>query len=312
MPDILGVEETLQTFSSSQTIQDVFFLFSTETGLAADAFQLLLPPALLVLVGGVHVFSTDGAAIRFAQRIQQFAQGHGVPTKESVAGVEHGFQIGIGQTVERQFQLWNVIAFFALEGIQISPARTHVAVGRNQLLGVNTLAPHFGVWIRQNHTGRPLLGTFRKRIDDRQMGHITRICSIASRHMLKRVEIAAPCIRDTAGIGQIVFVHLFDIRSVAAEKVRTALVGTVNVVSLTHCFADLGFPLGNISWLIKPSATRLNRWADATVTGRAKLCSMRLSHQDVAKRVGTCPKMEQKDKRADGVAQRQLVSKMSA
>jgi hypothetical protein len=80
------------------------------------AFQLLLPPALLVLVGGVHVLGANGAAVGFAQRVEQLAQGHGVLAEEGVAGVEHRFLVGIAEAVKRGFQLGNVLALGALEG----------------------------------------------------------------------------------------------------------------------------------------------------------------------------------------------------
>ena len=81
---------------------------------AANAFQLLLPPTLFSLVGGVHEFGAQCAAISCAQCIEQFAQGHGVFTKEGVAGVKHSFLVSIGEAIKRRIEFWNVGTLCAL------------------------------------------------------------------------------------------------------------------------------------------------------------------------------------------------------
>jgi hypothetical protein len=77
------------------------FFFSALNWACCGCFQLLLPPALAVLVADVHVLGADGAAVGFAQRVEQVAQGHGVLAEEGVAGVEHRFLVGVGEAVER-------------------------------------------------------------------------------------------------------------------------------------------------------------------------------------------------------------------
>jgi hypothetical protein len=145
LADVLGVQESLQAFGCRQAVQNVFLLFRREVRLAANGLQLLLPPALLILVRGVHELSAQRAAIGLAQGIHQVAQTHGVAAEEGVAGVENRFLVRVAETIERQFQFGNVVAPVAFEWIQISPAGTNVAIGGNQLLDGRALATHLGV-----------------------------------------------------------------------------------------------------------------------------------------------------------------------
>ena len=80
----------------------MLFLLGAEGGLAADAFQLLLPPTFLRHVGGVHVLRAQGAAIGFTQGVDEFAQAQAVFAKEGVAGVEHGFLVGVAKAIKRR------------------------------------------------------------------------------------------------------------------------------------------------------------------------------------------------------------------
>ena len=89
--------------------------------MAANAFQLLLPPAFLPHVGGVHVLRAQGAAIGLAQSVEQFSQTHAVFAEEGVAGVEHGFLVGIGKAVKRGLEFGDVGAAGALQRIKIGP-----------------------------------------------------------------------------------------------------------------------------------------------------------------------------------------------
>ena len=65
LADVLGVQEALQAFGGRHALEDVLLLLGGEVRLAADRFELLLPPALLVLVADVHVLGADGAGSRF-------------------------------------------------------------------------------------------------------------------------------------------------------------------------------------------------------------------------------------------------------
>ena len=245
---VLGVQETLQTLGGGQAVQDVFFLVGGEHRLAADRFQLFLPPALLRLVADEHVLGTNGAAVSLAQCIEQVAQRHHLFAEEGVAGVKHGFKIRISKTVKRRVQLRNVFAVGALERVEVGPARTHVAVSGNQLLNRDALTTEVGVGASgDDHPGATLLGAVGKRVDDGKMGHVASVGSVHGRHMLQRVEVRTPRLRHTAWIGQVVFVHLFHVRRVAAEEVRVALVGNIDVAGcgIAHEFAGLRFPAGN-------------------------------------------------------------------
>ena len=73
----------------------MFLLFRSEIGLAANAFQLLLPPALLRHVRGVHVLWAQSSAIRVTQCVDQLAQAHPIPAEKGIAGVKYGFLIGV-------------------------------------------------------------------------------------------------------------------------------------------------------------------------------------------------------------------------
>ena len=224
LPHILGVEKTLQALGRRQAVQNVAFFLGCEIGLAANTFKFLLPPALLVLVRHVHVFGTDGAAVGLAQRIEQLTQAHGVFAEESVAGVEHCFLVGVGETVKRRVQFGNVVAFGAFEGVQVGPAGTNVAVGGNQLLYCRALAAHFSVLAGHHDLGAALPGAFGKGIGHRQMRHILGVAAVYRGNMLECVEILAPVVSHAARVGEVVFVHLFDIGRVAAEEVGVALI----------------------------------------------------------------------------------------
>ena len=61
-----------------------------------------------------------------------------------------------------------------------------------------------------------------------------RVAAIDCRHMLQCIEVVAPAVGHAAGVGQVVFVHLFDIRGVPTEEVGIRLIGLVNLIGLTH------------------------------------------------------------------------------
>jgi len=243
------VQVAFQTFGRRQTVKDVFFLFGRKAGLAADAFELLLPPALLRHVGGVHVLGADGAAVGLAQRVQQLAQAHAVLAEEGVGGVEHGFLVGIGETVKGRLEFGNVRALGALQGVQIGPALAHVAVGGNQLLHGSALATHLGVGAGHDHLGAALLGTLGKSIDHRQVGNILGVGAIDGRNVLEGVEIFAPVVGNAAWVGQVVLVHFLDVRAIAPEEMGVGRIGREDRLCLTHFFRYLRSPSGNISWL---------------------------------------------------------------
>ena len=79
----------------------MLFLLCGKVGLAANAFQLLLPPTFLVLVGGVHELHANGAAVGFTQSIHQLPQTHRLSAEEGIAGVKNRFLVGIIEAVER-------------------------------------------------------------------------------------------------------------------------------------------------------------------------------------------------------------------
>jgi hypothetical protein len=253
LADVLGVEEALQAFGGRQALQDALLLLGAQLGVGPGALELLLPPALLRLVGHVHVLGTDGGAVGLAQRVEQVAQRHRVLAEEGVARVEHRFEVGIGEAVERRLQLGNRGALGALERIEVGPAGADVAVGGDQLLDCRALAAELGIGTAcLNHPGRALLRALGEGIDDRLVRDVARGGAIGGRHVLQRVEIGAPVVGHAARVGEVVFVHLFDIGGIAAEEVGVALVGVIDgrggrrIAHVALTFASLGEALAGL------------------------------------------------------------------
>jgi hypothetical protein len=231
LADVLGVQEALQALGRRQALEHVPLLLGIEFRVGPIALEPLLPPALLVLVGGVHVLHADRAAIGLAQGVEQIAQGHRVLAEEGVAGVEDRFEVGVGEAVERRLQLGDRRPLGALERIEVGPAGADVAVGRDQLLDGGALATELGIGAARVHdAGRALLGALGEGIDHGQVRHVAGVATVGRGHMLQGVEVGAPVVGHAAGIGQIVFVHLLDIRRVAAEEIGTAFIGLIDLV----------------------------------------------------------------------------------
>ena len=113
-------------------------------------------------------------------------------------------------------------ALGALQGIQIGPALSDIAVSGDQLLHSRALATHFDVGAGLHHLGAALLGALGERIDHGQVRNILGVTAVAGRNMLERIKIAAPRVGHAAGIGEVVFVHLFDVRRIAPEEIGVA------------------------------------------------------------------------------------------
>ena len=247
LADKLGVQETLQPLGRSQPVQNVFLLFCAEVGFRAHALEFLLPPAFLVLVGDIHVLGAERAAVSLAQRVHQLTQAHAVLAEEGVAGVEHGFLIGIAETVKGRLQLRNGVALSALQRIEVGPVGTDVAVGGNQLLHRCSLASHLGVGAGQNDPRAALPGALGKGIDHRQMGNVFGIAAIDRRNVLQGVKIIAPAVGHTARMSQVVLVHFFHVRGVAAKKMGVGLIGLVNRRARRRRASPLGLDLTHVA-----------------------------------------------------------------
>ena len=226
---IFGVQKALQALGGGQALQHALFLIGIELGVGAHALQFLLPPALLALIGDVHVFGADGAAIGFAQSIEQLAQRHGVLAEEGVADIEHGFHVGITETVKGRLQLGNLRTLVALERIELRPACAYVAVGGDDLLHGGALAPQIGIGAKGlHHTGAALFGALGKGVDDGQVGHIAGAAAVGSGHVLQGIKVGAPGVGHAGRVGQVVFIHLFHIGGVAAEEIGVVLIGLID------------------------------------------------------------------------------------
>ena len=179
------VQKPLQAFSGSQALQNVFLFLGAVDGLGANGFQLFLPPALLCLVGGIHVLGTERATVGFAQCIEQLAQRHGLFAKKRVAGVEHRFHVRILEAVERRLKFRDRGPLGALERVQVGPSLAHISVCSNKLLDTDALTTQVGIGtVRLDYLGTALFGSFGKGTDDRHVCHILGIAAIGGRHML--------------------------------------------------------------------------------------------------------------------------------
>ena len=98
----------------------------------------------------------------------------------------------------------------------------YVAVGRNQLLRGGGLATHFGIGAGHDHAGTAGFGAFSECIDNGKMGNVFGIGAVDSGDVLQGVEILTPRIGNATGVGEVVFVHLFDVRGVSAKQISVA------------------------------------------------------------------------------------------
>src|SRR5258706_7601104 len=74
LPDIAGVQESLETFGRGEPLEDVALIVRRIARLRPDRLQPLLDPALLNAAGEVHVFDAESAAVGLLQRADDFAQ----------------------------------------------------------------------------------------------------------------------------------------------------------------------------------------------------------------------------------------------
>ena len=186
------------------------------------------------LLAGVHELGTQRAAVGLAQRIHELAQRHVFLGEEGVAGVENGLQIGIGEAVERRVQVGDRRPLGALQRIQIGPALTDVAVSGDELLHGRALAPHLHIGAGHHDFGATGFGALGKGVDHRLVRHIVCVGAVHRGHVLQGVKVFAPGFGHAAGVGQVVFVELFDVGRVAPEKIGVALVGGVDGLRLCH------------------------------------------------------------------------------
>ena len=256
LADVLGVQVALEAFGGRQPVEDVELLLGAEVRLRADRLEALLPPALLGRLGDVHVLGADRAAVGFAQRLHDLAQGHVLGGREvGVRGAEHHVHVGLGEVVERRLELGNLRALGALQRIEVGPARAERAIRRDQGLDVDLLSRD-----RQVFAGSPVaesvrLGTLGERFDDRRVGHVASRRAVSRGDVLQRVEVGTPFVGNGAGVVEVGLVQLLDIRRVAAEQVRIR-------PGFLHHLAHLSRQFLALQWVKKPSVLRLHRRTD--------------------------------------------------
>ncbi len=241
LADELGVQVALEAFGRGQAVEDVLLFLGVVGGLAADRLDALLPPALLTGVGDVHELAADGAAIGFAQRLQDLAQRHVLVGREiRVRRRERDVHVGFGQVVERRIELGDARTLGALERIEVGPARAQEAVGGDQRLDVDLLARDGQVGGAGLDGERIGLGALREGLDHRRVRDVAGVGAVGGGDVLERVEVGAPRIRHRAGVLEIGLVHLFHVGRVTAEQVGVGPV-LLHHLSLTFCPGFQGY-----------------------------------------------------------------------
>ena len=82
--------------------------------------------------------------------------------------------------------------------------------------------------------GATFFGALGKSADDGHVRHIFGISAIGGWDMLQCVKIVAPSVWNAAWIFQVVLVHLFNIRRIAAKEIGVALIGLIDGRCLAH------------------------------------------------------------------------------
>src|SRR5690606_37404175 len=96
---VLGAQVLLQTFGSSQTLQQVTLDLCRVLRPTTNTFDALDKPVALFGIDDMGEFSTDAAAIRLLQCLQNFAQARFIFANCQVTSTEHGVQVCVGQTI---------------------------------------------------------------------------------------------------------------------------------------------------------------------------------------------------------------------
>ena len=214
LADVLGVQITFERLGSGQAFEDALLLFGVVGRTRTDTFETLLQPALLVVVGHVHVLDTHSTAIGLAQGFENVAElGFSWQALERT-DAEGLVQVAIGKTVERRFKLVDFRTGQALERIQIGPAGSERTVGSDQLANSRLLLVLSGGRLN-DRAEAAVFADFGERCHHRTVRHITRC---GSRCLGKLVKVFTPLTRHSSRVVEVVFVELFDERRVAAKE----------------------------------------------------------------------------------------------
>ena len=221
LANVFGVEESLQTFGCSQSLENVLLLLGAEGRLGTGALQAFLPPAFFGGVGDVHVLGADAATVRLTQGLHDLAQGHVLGLGEvGVRRREGDVHVRLCEVVEGRFELGDLGAFLALERVQVGPAGAQEAVGGDQGLDMDLLAGDSEVGrAGLDHEGVGLR-TLSERLDHGGMRHIAMVRAINSRNVLEGVEVGAPVVWHGTGVVEVGLVQLFNVWGIAPEQVR--------------------------------------------------------------------------------------------
>ena len=175
-----------------------------------------MQPALLVVVGHIHVLDTHGAAIRLLEGFDDIAKLGSFGQAFERADVEGLVQVSIVKTVEAKFEFVDFRPGQALERVEFGPAGTHGTIGGDKLAN-GGLFLDIATGDGRCRAESAVLSQFGKGSNNRRVGDVT---GDKAWHLCQAVEVVAPFSRNGGRIVEIVFVKLFYKRRVAAKEHR--------------------------------------------------------------------------------------------
>jgi hypothetical protein len=165
----------------------------------------------------VHVFRANGAAIGFAQCLEDFPQAGRIRQGDERAGMESPPQIGFRKPIVGRLQLGDGGSFATLERIDLRPAIAEKAIGIDHLQYLDLLV------IRRHRLRRRMQGAFLgalgKGRDDREMRHIRSGVISRAGEDRQLVEIIPPGRLHRSRIGEVGVIQFLEVRRVGAKQI---------------------------------------------------------------------------------------------
>ena len=116
LADVLGGEELLEGLGGVEPLEDVALVVEVE--LRRHALDLVLDPALLLLVLDVHVLDADRAAVRVAQHVEDVAERHALAAAEP-AGEELAVEVPDREPVGGRVELDRHLGLLPAERVEV-------------------------------------------------------------------------------------------------------------------------------------------------------------------------------------------------
>jgi len=228
------VQVLLETLGFEQPVEDGALAPGGEKGLVVDGFHALLEPRLLARVLDVHEFDADVAAIGLMQDRHDLSDRRRFQPQH-VVDVDNPVHIPILEAIGGGVELGMVLAFFQLQGVELSQQMAAHPVGPDQHQGADRiqrrLADPAGAHARHRLGGR--FGRLFAGCLSRQQGQIVAAGDVGVRRcprsaLLFLHEVAGfvgeagkerlPIGIDRTRIVQKAFVHLGDVNLIAGIK----------------------------------------------------------------------------------------------